>query len=135
MAITPLKIIKWNYGFHRNTTILCFSNRYLCWPYLWPFSPYGQMANFVKMTILNFVKMTINMGKIGVYSNIIQNVALLWKPKFHLMIFKGVMAKLKSLINCSTQSLAPAEQGRSYLYFHLASVRASVRASVGCHIL
>ena len=57
------------------------------------------MAIFAKMAILTIIKMTIDMGKIGIYSISIKNVAALRKPEFNLMIFKRVMAKWNFWIN------------------------------------
>ena len=50
----------------------------------WPFWLFGHKG-----------KMFINFGKIGIYSISIKNVAVLWKPEFYFMNFKGVKANLK----------------------------------------
>ena len=54
----------------------------------WPFWPFGHKG-----------KIFINLGKIGILSISIKNVAVLWKPEFHLMIFKRVTAKLRFWVN------------------------------------
>ena len=45
------------------------------------------------MAILTIIKMIIDMGKIGIYSISMKNVAAMQKPEFNLMIFKQIMVK------------------------------------------